>query len=341
MSDKSWKDYFLKSGLPLEYEVKKTLVSKGCVVWDEYSYLKEDEQKLEKEFSYDIDASYWPGGHGVGLMIECKYKTKTTDWLFLPDPFHYQQDVSANSFLHPIDHFTDAFFPFLNSIYNKICEPLGPFCLKGVELLNDKFDETTIFRAINQLSYAFIGNVIESFSNQISVKTFAQTIFLHIPIIITNAELYVCKEDMTINAVKTATTVDQIATKQNFLLFHNKAGAALRTHNLSSLQSYFTSLGDDVFKTKVRSFTQDINHFIDVLASSFPEVVLIMHHDEKRRNYDTLFDYLNFLLKPSDDLKQKMSEIEAKWEESKQKLDALGKRKQQNRSETGPSSSEN
>jgi len=137
MAGKSWKNLFLKSGLPLEYEVKEAFVSMGCTAWDEYSYIKADEHNIEQEFSYDLDAVYWLGRHCFNFMVECKYKTEPTKWLFLPDPYAYQADMSQNAFLHTLDHFTENKFIFDREPYDKVQLPLGPYCLKGTEILND------------------------------------------------------------------------------------------------------------------------------------------------------------------------------------------------------------
>ena len=81
-------------------------------MWEEFSYMKKDENQIEKEFSYDLDANTWQGGYSVDFMIECKYKTEPTKWLFTPDPYSYQNDLTKNSFFHPIDHFSEHTFPF-------------------------------------------------------------------------------------------------------------------------------------------------------------------------------------------------------------------------------------
>lgn len=321
MGDKSWKDHFLKSGLPLEYEVKQALVEMGCTAWDEYSYIKADENKIEKEFSYDIDANYWRGKYSINFMIECKYKILPTKWLFLPDPYSYQQDVTRNSFLHPIDYFKDDKFIFTDTPYDKIQQSLGPFCLKGTEILNEKADDTTITKAISQLSYAFVEKVIDSFQNQLEEALFPDTTFLNIPVIITNADLYLCDTNMTISKVQAAEKMEDISQKHDFLFFHNKIGEQLRQYNATALWEYFTKIGESNFKDKNKSFSEDLPHFINVVADSYcPEVILIMRHDPSLSGYKKLFDYINFLCTPSETLSDKIVEINAEW---KAKMDRL------------------
>ncbi|MBI5573834.1 MAG: hypothetical protein HY919_04695 [Elusimicrobia bacterium] len=101
----TWKEYLLKSSIPLEFEVKKFLDSKGCISDFEYSYLRTNENNASKEFSYDIDASYICDEHFVELMIECKYRHQSTKWVFIPEKYVVLHEVYPNSFMHPNDHF--------------------------------------------------------------------------------------------------------------------------------------------------------------------------------------------------------------------------------------------
>ncbi|OJY92697.1 MAG: hypothetical protein BGP13_19240 [Sphingobacteriales bacterium 40-81] len=316
MAEKDWKHYLLKSGLPFEYEVKECFAKNNCQVWDEYSYLKPDENNLEKEFSYDIDVNYWDlsGDNSFTFLVECKYKSEPTKWFFMPDPYCFQSELSQNSFLHPIDHFSGKKFLFNKHPYYSIQEPLGPFCLKGIEIYQNQYLELNIFKAINQLSFAFVEQVISSIQNQIEVENFYETTFFNIPIIVTNAELYRINENVTTDQIEKAENIDTISAKQDFLLFHNKIGESLRRHNFSSLSNYFITIDEETLKGRNKSFTEDINHFIDVISRHYcPEIILIMHHDKEHKNYIKLFDYINFLIKPSDEREKAMQKVKSEW----------------------------
>jgi|AntAceMinimDraft_16_1070373.scaffolds.fasta_scaffold16123_1 hypothetical protein len=304
--DNNWKKHLLKSGLPFEYEVKECFVKCGCTVWDEYSYLKRDENNIEKEFSYDLDANAWNGGHSIDFMIECKYKTEPTKWFFTPDPYSYQQELNQNSFFHPVDHFTKNTFPFNRVPFDKVInEPLGPFCLKGVEIFYKQPIEINISRAIKQLSYAFIDKIISAFSSQLDeeIKMFNDSVFLQIPLIITNADLHLINENITTKEIKKANSIEEISTEHDFLIFHNKIGEHLRNYNLKKLAEFFSGLRKKVVDERINTFTKDLNHFVDVIASNYsPECILIMKHDENHNNYKKLFDYINFLTQKSSEL---------------------------------------
>jgi len=327
MSEKNWKHHLLKSGLPFEYEIKECFVKNNCTVWDEYSYLKEDENKVEKEFSYDLDVNYWTGNYSMTFMVECKYKTEPTKWFFLPDPYSYQDDITQNSFLHPIDYFTENKFLFKLHPFCNVQSPLGPFCLKGVEIYQNQFLETNIFKAINQLSFAFIEQLIISIESQLEV--FPETVFFNIPIIVTNAELYLINEKLTTADIENSENIEEVSERHDFLFFHNKIGESLKKYNSETLTQFFKFKGEETFNTKNKSFTKDLSHFIDVLSENYcPEIILIMHHDNQHDNFKKLFDYINFIMKPSDELEKKKIQVKENFENEMEKIkNSITKRK--------------
>lgn len=311
MSD-DWKKYLLKSGLPFEYEVKESFHKNGCTIWDEYTYLKLDENRSEKEFSYDLDANLWNGGYSIDFLVECKYKTEPTKWFFTPDPYAYQNDLSKNSFFHPVDFFTKNTFIFNRyPIDNVLKEALGPFCLKGIEVYKTKSQEVNISRAINQLSYAFVDKLISAIDSQLNVEMFFNSIFLNIPIIVTNAELYLINKDVTTYEIENARTIEEISSKHNFLLYHNKIGENLKEYNFNKLVNYFSAQEEQKIKTRMNTFTSEIEHFLNVISQNYcPQTIIIMHHDNDHENYKVLFDYINFITKNSPEREKRIIEVQ-------------------------------
>jgi len=334
--ESNWKKHLLKSGLPFEYEVKECFVKQGCTVWDEFSYLKKDENAIEKEFSYDLDANIWKGGHSVDFLIECKYKTEPTKWFFTPDPYYYQSDLSRNSFFHPIDHFSKHTFLFKNAPLDEVIkDPLGPFCLKGVELFKDQHVETNITKAIAQLSYAFIDKLISSLDEQLNSELFSDKIFLHIPIIITNADLHIINKNLTTQEIESAKSIDNISTQHNFLLYHNKIGENLRDYNFDKLLTFFASSNTSKIEAKLNSFTKDINHLINVISTNYsPQLILIMHHDKNHSNYENLFSYINFILTDTAERNLRIKKVQEEMKDKHLKFEEMLKEKK--RSTTQP-----
>ncbi len=324
LKENGWKKYLLKSGLPFEYEVKECFVKNGCTVWDEYSYLKKDENNIEKEFSYDLDANTLRDGYFIDFMIECKYKTELTQWFFTPDPYSYQQELNQNSLFHPVDHFTKNIFFFDKMPYDGVIEePLGPFCLKGVEIFQKQSCEINISRAISQLSYAFIDKIISAFDAQLDkeVDMFNNSIFLTIPMIITNADLYLLNKNITTKEIKKANSLEEISKNYDFLIFHNKIGRHLKKFNFNKLAEFFSGKDQNLVDERMNTFTKDLNHFVDVIASNdSPACILVMKHDENHKNYGKLFDYINYLTKKTPELQERIKVVQ---EEMKRKCDDI------------------
>lgn len=102
---KNWQQSLLGSGLPLENDVSSYLQSVGCLPHFHYSYLKADELTIEREFSYDIDAALILGGHFFELMIECKYRHQSANWVFAPDSYGGYGELDVTDLAHPVDDF--------------------------------------------------------------------------------------------------------------------------------------------------------------------------------------------------------------------------------------------
>src|SRR5437879_2998035 len=75
MSQKTWKDHLLSSGLPLEQSVIGVLQTLGVNRPREYRYERLNEQGILTEFSIDVFASrMYEHALVLELLIECKYR---------------------------------------------------------------------------------------------------------------------------------------------------------------------------------------------------------------------------------------------------------------------------
>ena len=239
MSNK-WKDHLLKSSIPLEYEVKKFLDSKGCVTDFEYSYIKDDENRIPTEFSYDIDASYIKSPHFIDLMIECKYRHRGTHWVFIPEEYGGPDEIYQNAFMHPNDHFCKYKFPFSGLFPIEF----APLCSKGIEITSKDFNPKSINQAIAQLSYAFPERIADGMLHQIEELSLSGFVFYHIPIIVTTANLFRLRSDVDIRTIEKATDLSEIADEHNSLVIKNKIGIQLRHHNQRVLKQTILSLDE-------------------------------------------------------------------------------------------------
>jgi hypothetical protein len=148
MGKNSWKEHFLKSGIPLEYEVKKFLDTKACLSNFDYSYLRRDEDRIENEFSYDIDSSYFKPSNFIELMIDVNIRQAQLD--LIPEEYFgygkWLQLIYASN-----DHFTQQYkFMFK---YDWLMLWLL-YVLKELEIFSSGNNNKTITQAVSQLSYA-------------------------------------------------------------------------------------------------------------------------------------------------------------------------------------------
>lgn len=186
----SWKDFLLKSGLPLEFEVMRYLENKKCIGGYEQSYIRESESNLEKEFSYDIDTSYIKDTHYVDLMVECKYRHESTKWVFTPESYNSYSDIQFASFLHPNDYFIKK---ERRDFVREFPIELAPLASKGIEITSSGQNPKTIDQAFAQLSYGMMAHIISAIQTQLlnrSQNDLGITTFYTVPIVVTTAKLF-------------------------------------------------------------------------------------------------------------------------------------------------------
>ena len=100
-------------------------------------------------------------------------------------------------------------------------------------------------------------------------------------------------------------------------------GPHLRNYNIKKLIDFFSGQNVEVIEKYLSTFTKDINHFINVIASSYsPILIIIMQHTDDYRNYRKLFEYINSLLSPSEEIMEKAQGLS---DELKAKSDSIKK----------------
>ena len=296
MAENKWKDFLLKSGLPLEYEVKELLDKRKCISSFEYSYLRSDENKIVNEFSFDIDSAYIKENHFFKLMIECKYRDNSTNWLFLPGDVYHPNKFGEPTFLHPCDYFTENLdFPRKNLKLQKI----GKSCLKGIEINSSGQNPKSITQAVNQLSYAMAEMISDSMLHQYErLLSTSDFIFYNVPIIVTTANLYRLKEDVTIEKIKLSNEILELATKENYIILETKIGKDLANHNRKIFSEFITKHGKTELESRLNSFHKDVNFVFEVISSKFsPKSVLIIQHTNDSDTFDKLFKLMDKIVR--------------------------------------------
>jgi hypothetical protein len=313
---KSWKDALLGTGLPLEHDVKEYLKKRDCIARFEHSYLRPDENRVERQFSYDIDASLIRPPHFVDFMVECKYRQPTVKWLFAPDEYGGPDELESNDFMHAMDHFVPIAFAHEGTFPRT----LGPCCAKGVELTTEGANEKSIAHAISQLAFGFVSHVTDAVEHQVFRLLARDVIFYHVPMIVTTARLYRLNDDVTIDVIRSAAEVEDVASERDCLVVKYTPGVELRQHNLRALQTLRLLIGEEALLRQMRTFTTDLGHLFSVLADRSPQAIVVVSVADGWQAIDRVLKYVDAVLLPPLDL---VDEIAAQQASIRARLDAL------------------
>jgi hypothetical protein len=247
MSKKVWKDHFLSSGLPLEYSVAQIFEDLGNSEAEEFSYERKNEDGIPQIFSVDIQSRHVDPKNDLWLetLVECKYRHGDSKWVFTPSA---SRDYEA-------EWGTDLSALFV--ALDQCCadrtldrDNLGkfgqsyPMCQKGIELLPENTNPKSIEQAVRQLPYAVTAKTIDAIQHQlVMLETVgdAAHIFVIVPIIVTTAELWRLRPGMTVEIIRNATEIDEVADRQEVLVLRKKPNNLDVKHVEAAFRGAFTA----------------------------------------------------------------------------------------------------
>ncbi len=230
-SEDKWKDYLLRSSLPLEQIVAEKLEKHGFYIAGEYAYTRPNESDIETEFSSDLHAFDFLGCDeddylNLNILIECKYRYPGVRWIFSPYP---EESTVVLGFVNYLEELcterlesTDSLYEFERSLEN---------CTKGIELHGKGVDPNGISRGLHQLRYAVPNLVAQEYRAQIT--TWNETdlaISCVCPILVTTASLHTLKLGLGLEAFQSAADLDDVATEVESLVVYQKPGPQLRRY---------------------------------------------------------------------------------------------------------------
>jgi len=324
MSNQKWKDYFLKSGVPLEFEIKKILDKNNCLTKYDESYLRENELNVETEFSYDINSVNIKDQNYFELMIECKYRDESTNWVFLPENIKWdKRSLALNSILHPNDYFT-----YENKFhFNPFEMPyLAQSCSKGIEITTHGQNPKSITQAVSQLSYAMSKKILDTIIHHLESNDGCEdNIHYHIPIIVTTANLYLLNDNMTIKSIKDCNDLNDVGTKQKHLIFNCNIGKDLEDYNKKVLSKILKRFDKDFLNRRIGSrHFNNFDSFISAVSRILcPSNIYIVQHTEDSETFDDLFEILKEVSYPDKTIRF-IKDKESKKHFRKQKINRKG-----------------
>jgi hypothetical protein len=313
---KSWKDSLLKSGLPFEYEVKSYLQRLGCLPSFDSSYVRLNEQKTPREFSFDLSASLFERHYMVDLMVECKYRHPAVRWVWAADEYGGPSELAPNAFLHPLDDFVKSKFPFADTMFPR---RLGPLCSKGIELLPDGPNEAGITEALSQLAYALGPRMADSIEHQVRNYIPPIAIYCHVPVIVTTASMFRLREDVTVNMIASAEAVEDVANEVDCVIVRYQPGIELKEHNRNAIQT-FLGCDRDELTASLSSYSDNLDFVLNNLIDRNPAAVVAISVAKGWQSFDRLLEYVKQLLAPSTAL---IDEIREQDRARRARFDAL------------------
>jgi len=261
MSSKNWKPALLSSGLPLEYLVAKKLAQIDFHVEGEYSYIRQNEQDVNTEFSVDLLATmplickpkkeHWCN---INVIIECKYRRCQKMWVFSPHPAMLstlpisKNPITVNQYLC-----TRRIDPEHLSCFRKDMQ----YCVKGTEIqVGSKggYDPSGISHGLSQLRYAAPRRVLDGLSYQIKANEdtslYIETVC---PILVTTAPLYVLKGELNLEDFDGASELSDVAEEVDALIVSQTIGPQLEEYCENLLADFLEAQSN-----KVTEFPEDV-----------------------------------------------------------------------------------
>lgn len=254
MSNKTWKSALLSSSLPLEYEVAKLLATKEFVIDPDYTYARDAETGVQKDFSVDIHAVKYlchdedadEADSALHLLVECKYRHPATTWVFLPDVNSVVSHIEPGCALRCHDEFSPYIFsrrPFVELTETMNC------CYKGMEVHEKDVRDNELRHGIEQLRYAYPRLLEEvSLFNMLSQED-DNSPFCICPILVTTADLVVLKEGFDISSVESASELCNLGTSVPYLITYSGCAPAFKKHCAQATGKLFDCLSEPKVQT--------------------------------------------------------------------------------------------
>ncbi|MBW3623805.1 MAG: hypothetical protein KY468_10410 [Armatimonadetes bacterium] len=221
-----WKDFLLKSSLPLEMLVSDELLVQGYYTWGEYAYLRKNEDAREVEFSIDVFAGREFEENGLhwgtlNILVECKYNHPSVRWVFNPLPY-ISSEKNYVSIIDDLSFEQIQRKPFFESL------PSFDYCASGIELNSNGFDPNTITRGLSQLRYC-LPNLLSDEALKIAraYNDKDQYISFICPMLVTTAPLYLMKSGLTLEDFRNASSLTDVAEEKQVLLSYQKQSLQL------------------------------------------------------------------------------------------------------------------
>lgn len=311
-NSQKWKDNLLSSGLPLEYSVRRSLENLGLSGAREFKYERVNEVGIPALFSIDIHTTkiYEQLNTNIDcpifleLFIECKYRKDGTQWIFTPDEYDRFFPNPKDLFI-TLDELTDRYF--INKSRLNIFGQSYELCGKGIELNHEGQNPKSIKQAIQQLRFAIPNQVADAFEHQVRQYLGPiEPLFVLIPMVVTTAELWRITPEVTIEDVRKAANLQEVAVQKDVLVLHELPDNELSKYTQQKLLSSFDNdeivdINHKIWLNKQKYFEANEQPFgetlddgqyegyVNMFAANYPNLFLVVHYNKFEETIQRLF----------------------------------------------------
>lgn len=217
---KTWKNHLLSSGVPLEYSVLRIFEELGIRDAGEYRYERKTADGVAQVFSVDVHAKKVDPRRGLYIecLVECKYRHDGTNWIFVPKEYGeiFRRGPNFADLFVTMDQCC-ADRKLDRSVLEKF-EDTYPLCARGIEILPDDSNPKSIEQAVQQLRYAVVAKAIDALEWQFFWGDSPTPMYVIIPIIVTTAELWRLRVGMTVEDIRSAGEITEVADPHDVLV---------------------------------------------------------------------------------------------------------------------------
>lgn len=284
---KKWKDFLLSSGLPLEHDVKQILEKHNIIRPIEYRYERHNENGVPVVFSTDIYGTHITDQNiFLELLIECKYRHNSVQWIFTPSKYYPIIDKFSDVFI-TLDELSDE--KRINESKINSAADRYDLCSKGVEILNDKFNPKSIKQCVQQLKFAVVNVTADALRDQVD-RAYGESnpIFVIVPIIVTTAQLWRIKPELSMEDILEAKELEEVAVKKDILILQDEPDNELIRYTQKKFEEHFTQ------EQKIELDAQMKNGFefyVRTFSQNHPSMFVVINYDRFESSIKNLISF--------------------------------------------------
>lgn len=289
MSTKTWKDHLLSSGLPLEHSVAQALGKLGMIDPREFRYTRANEHGVLTTFSVDVHAECLISNPNIWLelFVECKYHHDSTNWVFAPSEYDWFGPEFAELFVSL--ETLDSGHQLNKELLNKYSKNY-PLCTKGVELFTGDATHATIERALSQLKYAVPHRAARALNGLVATNNPSPTIVL-VPIIVTTASLWRLKPTVSVEGLRAANELAEVASAEEIVVVHQLPDNDLSAYTADVFNRELSGQA----RTHIDQFRPSggTDAYVNGLAQWLPSTFIVIHYSRFFKAIDNLMRFLD------------------------------------------------